>query len=75
MLEKIVTNIESNTSKAETIETKIVGGRDNSWSNARPTEMEVIITGVGEHPNHIMDEVDEDYQYVIITKGVSTDTE
>ena len=49
-----------------------MGGRDNSGTNTIPTEMDVIIAGVGEYPNHMKDEVAEDYQYAISTTGVST---
>ena len=71
MLDKIVTNIESNADKAETTENNGVNGGDNSGPNARPTEMDVIITGVGEYPNHMTDEVDEDEKNDIRTTGVS----
>ena len=37
MLEKNVTNIESNTAKAETTETNGLHGGDNSGPNTRPT--------------------------------------
>ena len=71
MLDKIVINIQSNTAKAETTENNGVNGGENSRPNARPTEMDVIITEMGEYPNHMTDEVDEDEQNDIRTTGVS----
>ena len=71
MIGKFVTNIESKVSKAETTETNGVGGGDNSRTNTRSTEMDVIITGVGEYTDHMKAEVAEDDQYAISTTGVS----
>ena len=59
MLDKIVINIESKAAKAETTETNRVGGRDNSGPNTRPTEIDIIITGVNEYSDHMMAEVAE----------------
>ena len=75
MLEKNVTNIESNSAKAETTETNGVNGGDNSGPNARPTEMDVVITEMGDYPNHMTAEVAEDDQYEIRSTGGSIYTE
>ena len=43
--------------------------------NARPTEMDVIITVIGEYPNHMTAEVAEDAQYEIRSTWASIYTE
>ena len=72
MLENIVTNIESNTSKLETTETNRVGGGDNSGTNTIATKMDAVITGVDGYPDHVTAEVAEDDQHSIRNTGVST---